>query len=208
MFKDRTDAGEQLAKKLLEFKKQDNAYVCGLLRGGIVVADVVSRVLHLPLFALPVKKISNRADPELALGAAAQDTVFWDERFGLLPISEQKVLEEKARSENKRREEVYHLTYPDVSGKTVIVVDDGVATGATAYAAALFFQKRNAHSVLATPVIAKDTYKWLKRVYKNIIALKMPSTFRSVSEFYKQFPQVSDQEVLEILEKSSSSTIS
>lgn len=203
MFLNREEAGIRLALRLSRGKLSD-AVIIGIPRGGVVVAKSVSEILGLPLFAQVVKKIGAPHNPELAIGATGSDgVVFWDEEtVGNLGIGEKerKELFKKTVAIIKKLEKSLKIKKPKISGKTVIIVDDGVATGATAIAASLILKKLGSQKViLATPVISKKTKKELARYFDKIIAVETPDDFSAVGEFYREFPQIEDEEVKEIL---------
>lgn len=204
MFKNREEAGILLAKKLKREKISNDAIVIAIPRGGVVVADVVAKELHIPLSLVVVKKIGSPGNPELAIGAVAPEgTVFWDEKLmKTLPVGEQekeKLLEEKKR-ERETKEQLFHVQPSVMNGKYVVVVDDGVATGATVIAASLFLRRKGAlQIVLAVPVIAKDTLSYIKKYVNKVVYLEAPLRFYAVGEFYEEFPEIKDENVLEIL---------
>ena len=209
MFKNREEAGELLAKKLEQYKNKKNAIVMGLTRGGVVVSHQAARELNLPHDILVVKKIGAPNNPELAIGALApKKTVYWDKELcrdmGIL----QRIMNQELRiREKERREREKSLRGKkkplDIEGKKVILVNDGVATGATAIAASLYLQKQHTENIiLAVPVISKDTLPDLKTYFDRIITLKVVKDFQAVGQFYQDFPQVEDEEVVKILASS------
>ncbi len=205
MFEDREQAGYQLAQKLESFSKIQNILVLGLARGGVAVAKIISTFLNAPLEALVVKKIGAPDNPELAVGGVApKKTVFWNEELiQSLGINneEKNRLKKLKEIEREEQEKVLRGGKPlEILGKTVILVDDGVATGASVVAAALFLKKEKAKKiVLATPVIAKDTLRYIKRYFDSMIYLKSADEFQAVGQFYRSFPQIEDEEVKNIL---------
>lgn len=205
MFADRKHAGEFLAKSLTSYVSS-NGLVLGLARGGVVVAARVASALNLPLDVLGIKKLASPFDPELAVGAVGPDGVMavdWplaqragaDEHFIQSQIS-------NLNDHIKERERTYRkgkkpLT---VKGKTVILVDDGAATGLTMDAAITWCKKKGAAKIVcALPVAARDTVKKLKPEVDELIVLETPDDFESVGKWYQQFTQVSDEEVVELL---------
>ena len=205
MFQDREQAGQLLAKKLKKFVKP-NTVVLAIPRGGVVVGNVISNVLNLGFDVIVVRKIGAPHNPELAIGAVGpKDTVYWDrklcENLGVAK-SEMAKLKTIKSLEVLVRENIFRGNEKpfDVAGKIVILVDDGVATGATVIAAQKYLKKIGAKEViLAVPVISTDVLRGIKRYFDIVVALKIKEIFYSVGEFYKYFPQVENDEVIEIL---------
>src|SRR3990167_3906290 len=224
MFKDRRQAGKLLAKKLKKFnpdligvknhlpagRKEKDVVVIGITRGGVVVAREISSFLKLPLDIIVIKKIGAPQNPELAIGAIGPNgVVFWDE--GLirrLNIDE----EYKNRSKeikNFERGELEKFLRGDkkslnVKNKKIILVDDGVATGATVLCAVKFFRKEKSKEVvLAVPVIAKDTLLSIKKYFDAVIALQIEGELYAIGQFYKEFPQVDNKEVMDLINEKS-----
>ncbi|RJQ26943.1 phosphoribosyltransferase [Candidatus Parcubacteria bacterium] len=204
VFKDRQEAGERFADKLKSFKGDSGVVVFGILRGGIVVAEAVAKKLSLPFSGIVVRKIGAPGNPELAIGAVSgEGVVFWDEEIiSDLRISRrerEELLKEKER-EREERERLLGIKIPDMEGKIAIVVDDGVATGSTAIAAGMFFKKKRAKKVvLATPVIAKDRVSYMEKYFDEVVYVDAPEFFYAVGQFYRDFPQVSDEEARNLL---------
>ena len=208
MFLNREEAGVRLSVRLSREKFPKESIVVAIPRGGVVVGKSISEVLRLPLKVLLVKKIGASHNPELAIGATGPPAggdgiVFWDENLITdLKISNQE--REKALATTihiiKSREEKLGLKIPDVRNKTIIVADDGVATGATVIVASLILKKLGAKKIiLATPVIAKSTQQQIAKYFDKIISVKTPLGFSAVGEFYREFPQVEDHEVKKLL---------
>ncbi len=204
MFKHRKEAGELLAQKLGSFKGKKDVIVLGIPRGGVIVAKIISEKLKIPLDIIVVKKIGAPFNPELAIGAIGPEikskpVVYWDILLKELAIdtrSKNYELRIKNR-ERKEREKLLRGNKKPVSVKNriVLLVDDGVATGATVRAASQFLQKAKVKKViLVTPVISKSTLRSLRTYFDTTVYLKAPADFRSVGEFYHEFPQVSDEE--------------
>lgn len=205
MFKNREEAGELLAAKLNRYKNKRNVVVIGLTRGGVVVSYQVAKELKLPHDILVVKKIGAPMNPELAIGAVApQKTVYWDEELCLRMGISRKIMNQELRIKNKERnekEKALKRGKPiDIHRKEIILVDDGVATGATAIAASLFLRKQKVKSIiLAVPVISQGTYRTIAKYFDKIVVLQVEKDFQAVGQFYEEFPQVSDNEVIAIL---------
>lgn len=206
MFQNREEAGKLLTRKLEKYKGK-GALVLAIPRGGVVVGKVVVQKLNLPLDIIVVKKIGAPSNPELAIGAVGPgNVVYWDkDLIGRLGISKVQSSKLKVQSSKERREKEKILRegkdQVQVKGKTVVLVDDGVATGATAVAAQKALQKMGAKKViLAVPVISKETFSDIKRYFDKVIALSVEEEFYAVGQFYREFPQVTDQEVIKLLE--------
>ncbi len=207
-FEDRNDAGRQLVPLLADFSGADNTLVLGLPRGGVVVAMEVSLALGLPLDVWVTRKISAPFNPELAIGSVdSNGNLLLDESAArLYEISDRYIREEVnlQTEEIKRRYQVYRgsESAPDVSGKAIIVVDDGVATGYTMMAALQSIRKSGADSIVcAVPVASPRVLNKLKELADRVECWSAPSYFGAVGEFYRNFAQVSDEEVLECLKK-------
>lgn len=201
-FHDRTEAGQELAKALMRYARQPDTLVLGLPRGGIIVAAEVAKTLKLPLDIVVTRKIGAPGNSELAVGAI-DDTgegVFDQDLIKMMAISkaELKRLIQKTKEEIDRRLKVYRGNRPslELKEKTVILVDDGVATGSTMQAAIHSAQKKGAvHIVVAVPVGAPDSLRQLKQQCDELFCLYTPENFGAVGRFYKQFDQTTDEEV-------------
>ncbi|MBM3465979.1 MAG: hypothetical protein FJX76_28145 [Armatimonadetes bacterium] len=211
MFQDREDAGKRLAKALRATVGPD-ALVVGLPRGGVPVAAVVARALGLPLDVLLVRKVGAPWNPELAVGAVGEDgtLVLNIEILNEFEISREYV--ERAAlaevREMRRRSAVFCAGRPriPVEGRTVVLVDDGLATGATMEAAIAVSRAAGAtRIVVAVPVAPPQTVPRLATLADEVVCLLTPPSFLSVSQFYDHFPQVSDAEVVASLKKGSES---
>ncbi len=207
MFIDRRDAGRRLGQALAPLR-QRNPVVIGLPRGGVVVADEVARALDAPLDILVVRKLGAPGQPELGLGAIAEGgvTALNDRLIDMLGVHPSALAAVAAHehAELERRVRTYRGNRPpfDVSGRMVILVDDGLATGYTARAAARALRARAADSiVLAVPVAAPETAEELKEEVDDVVALETPRFFGAVGQWYQDFSQTSDAEVLAILER-------
>ncbi len=204
-FRDRTDAGEQLAGLLREYADRSDVLVLGLPRGGVPVAAVVARELHAPLDVFVVRKLGVPEYPELAMGAIASGgaTALNADVIRSLGISE-RAFEEVVRREQeelKRRERTYRDGLPPlaVAGKTVILVDDGIATGSTMTAAISGLRQLGAGKiVVATPVIAPSTERNIALVTDKLVAVLVPDEFYGVGGFYGDFSQTTDAEVRDL----------
>ncbi len=204
-FRDRRDAGRGLAARLLPLASQ-SPIVVGLPRGGIPVADEVATALNAPLEVLVVRKIGAPHNPEYGIGAIAEDglRVFDAEALAVLGI-DGGVLESivaRESEELRRRVAAYRgdRPLPELKGRTVVVVDDGVATGVTDTAALRTIRHRAPrHLVLAVPVCAPDSAARLREEADEVICLIEPPLLYGVGQWYRDFSQVSDDEVLSAL---------
>ncbi|HLY03124.1 MAG TPA: phosphoribosyltransferase [Candidatus Cybelea sp.] len=206
IFKDRADAGRQLAEALAAYADRPDALVLALPRGGVPVGYEVAERLHLPLEVYVVRKLGVPGHAELAMGALAGDgTCVVDEKLVHSLRLDDETLEEVIRREAeeiRRREETYRDRQPqaDVAGKTVILVDDGVATGATMRVAATALRRRNpAEIVVAVPVAAYQTCVALREVADRVVCPFTPGPFVAVGLYYEDFDQTSDDEVRRLL---------
>jgi putative phosphoribosyl transferase len=206
IFADRRDAGEQLAAALKPLAGQD-VVVLGIPRGGVEVAAIVAGALNAPLDIVIPRKVGAPGNPELGLGAVAEDVEVLDQRLvRLLGVSESYLREEIAsqQEEIRRRSAAYRGDRPPVSlaGKVAIMVDDGVATGGTAAAALRWARARGASKViLAVPVAPAEAVRRLKAEADEVRVLATPEPFYAVGQWYMDFPQVSDQRVIELLSR-------
>ena len=207
-FRDRQEGGEFLAEKLSAYANRTNVLVLGLPRGGVPVAAEVAQKLNAPLDVFVVRKLGFPGYPELAMGAIASGGVRvlnMDVVDSLeIPAG---VIDAVAGSEEReleRRERNYRddRPPPDVRGKTVIIVDDGIATGSTMMAAVAALRRSEvARIVVAAPVIAPTTYFELRKSADEIAAVFMPADFQGVGQWYEDFSQTSDEEVRGTLEQ-------
>jgi putative phosphoribosyl transferase len=204
-FHDRCDAGAQLARQLQAFHGDRQALVLALPRGGVPVAFVVAAALDLPLDVLVVRKLGVPGQPEYAMGAVASGArILHQPVIEQLRIPahavEQAVIRETLELE--RREALYRAGRAplQLEGRHVLLVDDGLATGATMRAAVrVVKQQHPAQLVVAVPVAAPDTRDALASEVDQVVCLHAPLRFQSVSQWYRDFPQTTDAEVLELL---------
>lgn len=210
IFRDRQDAGRRLAV-LLEKYRDRNPIVLGLPRGGVPVAFEVARELNAPLDVIVARKIGAPMQPELGIGAIAQgDVMILDhDTIRHLGLSRDDIARSAQIeiSEMRRRLEEYRgdIGLPDVSGRTVILVDDGLATGVTMIAALKAVRQGNPDRiVIAVPVCARETVSSIERMGGvDVVCASVPETFRAVGIWYRNFTQTSDAEVIELLEEAS-----
>jgi predicted phosphoribosyltransferase len=206
LFENRTDAGRQLAQALGAYAGRSDLIVLALPRGGVPVAYEVARALKAPLDLLIVRKLGTPGNPELAMGAIASGgaSVLNRDVVSIYRISDE-VIENaaaKERQELERRERLYRgdRPYPDIENRCIIVVDDGIATGATMRAGLAALRQRNpACVVVAVPLAPTDTVERLRAEVDEVVCLMTPEPFFAVGQGYRDFSQTTDDEVREIL---------
>lgn len=205
-FRDRMHAGELLAAKLANYADQPDVLVLALPRGGVPVGAQVARKLNAPLDVFVVRKLGLPGHPELAMGAIASGgvRVFNGDVVNAFRIPDEVINAVTAAEfqELKRREQSYRddLPPPEVEGKTVILVDDGIATGSTMMAAVSALRQLNpARIVVAAPTIARSTYEYLRENADSVVAVVVPAEFYGVGQWYDDFTQTSDEEVHRLL---------
>jgi predicted phosphoribosyltransferase len=205
-FQDRVEAGRMLAERLTPYAHHPHVLVLGLPRGGVPVAFEVAHALKAPLDVLIVRKLGVPGREELAMGAIAAggERVLNQEIIDIFGISDRVIeaVTARERRELDRRESLYRgqRPAPDVDGRTVILVDDGIATGSTVRAAVHLLRHLNAGCiVVATPTAAASTANELRREVDDFVAVMTPEDFAGVGEWYEDFSQTSDEEVRELL---------
>jgi putative phosphoribosyl transferase len=210
LFTDRTHAGKELAKALTAYTDHPDSIVLALPRGGVPIAFEIANVLHAPLDVFIVRKLGAPGQPELAMGAIASGglRVMNDDILGMLRVSEATIAATIAeeQQELERREGLYRGDRPalKIAGKTVIVVDDGIATGATMRAAVRALKAQQpARLIVAIPTAAVDTCHALRQEVDEVVCLATPEPYIAVGRWYKDFAQTSDAEVQALLAQSS-----
>ncbi len=202
MIHDRIEAGQLLGKKLLAFNIID-PIVLAVPRGGVIVGHEIAKILRCKLDIVISKKITPPENPEYGIGAITYDGTPYKgenwQRYAKRANFDDELT--KKKKEVKRRLEEYRgNTDYNLDKKTVIVVDDGIATGSTVFVILNWLvNQKTGKILLAIPVIPADTYKIIERKVSSIFVLYIPTEFSAVGQFYEQFDQVSDQEVKEIL---------
>jgi putative phosphoribosyl transferase len=209
-FADRTAAGKALAKSLTAYRNKPDTMVLALPRGGVPVAYEIAQALHLPLDIMLVRKLGVPGHEELAMGAIANGNVqVLNEdimRSLNMPLALIDRVISEEHSELERRNKTYRQGNPPpaIQGKTVILVDDGCATGANMRAAVQATAKQHAaRIVVAVPVASDSAYTMLREIADEVVCLDIPEPFYGVGSFYRDFSQTSDAEVKALLKKSS-----
>jgi putative phosphoribosyl transferase len=205
-FRNRSDAGRQLAAQLSAFAHRNDVIVLALPRGGVPVASEVAGELDAPLDVFLVRKLGVPGHSELAMGAIASGGVrvlsdVLIDQLGV-PRPEVERVSVRERLELERRDRLYRgdRELPDLHGRTVILVDDGLATGATMEAATVAVRQSNpARVVVAAPAGAVEACRRLKEIADDVVCASMPEPFQAVGLWYEQFDQISDEEVIALL---------
>jgi predicted phosphoribosyltransferase len=206
-FPDRKEAGRLLGESLKNLAwSKENPVVLGILRGGIIVAREVARILESQLDIILSRKISAPLNPELALGAISEngDSFLNEEIVGRTDTPSSYIDEQKEGQLQiiKERIEYFRKGFPKIklTGRQVIVVDDGVATGATMVATIWSVKRENPRKlVVALPVGPEDSLRQLSEEVDSVICLRVPELFSAVGQFYSKFEQTGDEEVLQII---------
>jgi len=211
-FRDRASAGQELAQALADLKGRDDLLVLGIPRGGVVVAAQVARALNAPLDVCLTHKLGAPDNPELAIGAVAEggQVILDQELIDMLGVSLRYVQaeSERQRQELARRAQVYRGDRPaaSVKDRVVIVTDDGLATGSTMVAALQSLDAQGPTSLIAAiPVAPPEAIRRLAHKADRVECLYSPQPFWAVGAFYEQFEQVSDEQVIELLQVMDSS---
>lgn len=207
MFKDRFDAGKQLAKKLMKYKGKKNTIIFGIPRGGIEIGFQISKILKLPLDAIITKKIGYPGNEEYAIGAVGlgKEYILSKDMIDCKEISQDYIDEEVERLNEliKKRYKTYKgKKIPQIKNKTIIIVDDGIATGNTIKLSVLLLKKQKPKKIiLAIPVAPKEAVKMLEEFVDELICLSTPINFFAIGQFYENFTQVSDEQVMQYLKQ-------
>jgi len=214
-FRDRTDAGQFLARKLESFKDRPDLLVLALPRGGVPVAFEVATAIHAPLDVFVVRKLGAPNHEELAFGAIASGgvTVLNKEIIEAIGISEKQINATVAREqiELARRERAYRgdIQSPSRSGASVILIDDGIATGSTMLAAVRALRKENvAEITVAVPVAAAAVCNQLLPEIDSIVCAATPEPFQAVGIWYEDFSQTTDEEVRQLIKRAARQRVS
>lgn len=206
IFEDRKEAGELLGERLAFLAHRPDVLILALPRGGVPVAYEVARRLHAPLDVVIVRKLGVPGQEEYAMGAIATGgwRVINEDAIQIMRIDRRTLDEATAREEAelKRREQAYRgdRPFPSVRGKTVVLIDDGIATGSTMRAAARAVRSlQPAELIIAVPTAPRSVHKEFAGEADEIVALITPAPFRAVGNWYGSFPQTSDEEVTRLL---------
>ena len=203
IFKDRVDAAEKLAKKL-EWLRDEEPIILAIPRGGVVIGDVIAKILGAKLDIIVSRKVGAPYNRELALGAVMHDGSFFPNTDIIEAMNvPKKYIEEQVALElkeiDKRLVKFRGTKDYQLEGKTVVLVDDGIATGATVFVTLQWLKRQNhKRLVVAIPVGPKDTIEKLSR-FAVVVVLDSPSFFNAVGEYYDTFEQVEDNRVIEIM---------
>lgn len=206
LWRHRSDAGCELSQRLLSWMDDPSAVVVGLPRGGVVVAAEIAKTLHLPLISWAVRKVAHPANPELALGALAPGGILiWDPQGSQLEHGLQAQLVEQQQHELDRRQRLYgDPPLEQLRGRSLIVVDDGIATGLTVRAALRSLKAAEPRAlILAVPVVDRRIAHQLRLEVDQLTALAEVSDLWAVGAWYETFNPISDKQVLETLHASS-----
>lgn len=204
LFKNRFDAGEQLADKLKNYKK---SVVLAIPRGGVEVAYPIAKKLKCPLDVIVARKIATPRDTEVAVGAITSDgtDVLNSAHVEILGLSEEEIsiMKKEARDEALRRQHIYGVGKAETRNRAVIIVDDGLATGYTMLAAIKYVKKSKPEKIIvAVPVAPKNAYDLIKKECDEIVCLHVSESWAfAVGGFYEEFHQLTDEEVIELLKK-------
>lgn len=206
IFQNRQEAGKLLAKKLKVFKEQKNLIILGIPRGGIVIGKQLSQAFNCPLDIIVTKKIGAPGNPELAIGAIGPEgEEVIDEELAEKVGADEKYLQSQIQNlkpEVLRRIKEYRGSKPplNLKDKVVILTDDGIATGATMLAGIeVVRQHEPKRIIVAVPVIARDSLRKIEEKADEVVYLDAPLMFFAVGQFYREFEQISDEEVKEQL---------
>lgn len=211
-FIDREDAARKLAPLLASYKNNPDAVVLGLSPSGVVIAKNIAQELNLPLDVILIKKVAVPTNVEFAVGAVAEDGVsYFDWNLVKNLDLSKKYIDDVAKEnlvEAKRLAEAYRKVLPieDLHGRTAIVIDDGIATGATMQAAINAAEMRGAKKiVIAAPVASKESLKIISKKVTEVVCPVLKEQFWAVDEFYAHFPKVGDDDIIALLKNNTES---
>ncbi len=207
IFKNRTEAGKLLGM-ILAKKNYQNSVIFGLARGGVITAAAVAAKINAPLEVLVVRKLASPVNPELGFGAIAPsgvEVINWEtaEKLDLTP-TDVKEISKKEQEELTRRLFKYrgNKKYDSLKNRVAILVDDGIATGVSMRAAIVFVETLHPDKIIvATPVCAADTSAEIKKEVDKVICLNSTENFWAVGQFYEEFTQTTDEEVIKALKQ-------
>ncbi len=202
MFENREQAGRLLAGVLASYKAKKNTMVLGIPRGGVMVAAEIARKLKLPLDVLVIKKLGYPGNEELALGAVSSTATYLDDAVASFPQDylQQQIAtkqQEAAVREKSMRGKKEPLA---LKGRTIIIVDDGIATGATIFLALRILQAQAVRKIIvAVPIATPGVIQRMEELGAEVVCLEMPQTFFAIGEFYHDFREVREEEVRRVL---------
>lgn len=205
---DRKDAAQRLSSLLLNYKNKEETLILALPRGGVVLAQILAKNLNLSFDVIILKKLSDPFSDELAIGAICEDSIYLNEELiNDLNISKEYLEKEILNKKSKilQRKKLYHREKQQLNlkNKTILLVDDGIATGATMIAAILAIKKKEAKKIVAiVPVGPKNTIDILRNYADEIVCPYTPDDFLAISEYYYNFEEITDDKVLKILKES------
>ncbi len=215
IFENRIEAGKLLSKKLTKYKNKKNTIVIGLPRGGVITANQISKELNLPLDIIVTRKIGALHNPELAIGAVTQDgQIIIDEKivemiksketFNVADKKHINQIAKKEKIEAERRLKLYRGKREPLNliNQTIILTDDGIATGNTIKAAIKYAKKIGVKKIiLAIPIAPKEKIRSFKKEVDEIICLEQPLEFYGIGQFYKNFEQITDEQVINLMKE-------
>jgi predicted phosphoribosyltransferase len=205
MFKDRKEAGQLLADKLLQYKKEKDTLVLAIPRGGVPVAHELAQRLDLPLDVVVIKKIGFPGNEEFAVGATGLDTYILNEDVVRIHDVSPQYIQEQVKIKQQEVKQRYELLRGEkplytVKNKTIIIVDDGLATGATMAMAVELIKKPSPKEVIiAVPVAPPDAVRRSEKMVDKVVCLLQPEYFRAIGQFYEDFTQVHDEDARRLL---------
>lgn len=207
MFKDRIHAGKLLAEKLVNVVNGKNSIVLAIPRGGVIIGSEVSKRIDAELDIIVSKKITPPNSSEFAIGSIVHDgTIYLEPNWKTYSNDEQIAKEIEIKTQEVQRRLLQYRAksnYNFDAEKTVIIVDDGIATGCTVQVILKWLSKYNVRDIiLAVPVMPAVTYEIFKKLIKSVVVLEIPTSFSSVGQFYDTFDQVSDEKVIQVLHAS------
>ncbi len=199
IFKDRHEAGQQLARELSKYKNKKDVIVLGIPRGGVEVAFNIAKTLKVPLSIVVTKKIGHPFESEFAIGAVSPGGHYSINKQYQAEAGEgyiKNTIKELTKEINRRYKEYTNEKLPKLKNKIVILVDDGLATGFTMLSAVEYVQSQNPKKIIvAIPVAAQDSFEKVKAAANEVVCLQVPVFFAAVGGFYQNFMQLEDEEV-------------
>ena len=200
LFQDRDDATSQLIKKIPSHLDPQTTIVLGIPRGGVPMAALIASTFHLPMDMLLVRKLTTPSNPEYAIGAVGLDSSWVDEKHHLTAQELQsRIDDERALLRERNKKYRHNAPAPDLKGKTVMLVDDGIATGRTLLHAIELVRLQNPQAIwIIAPVSSPEAATLLTPKVEKLICLHQPKPFIGVGRFYQSFPSVTDEAIMGI----------